>query len=157
MISCYVAGTLGDREKRDVVAERAAIVGPLRRAGWDVYDPFEDEKAQAGRLVSGSLPLDVMRRFINKDFRAVRKADVLIVTTGDAPTDGTWSEKEKAWEQGSVVILVAPLRKAGKKVSFSNIRSHYLAEDAADAVRWALENVHEAEDGGLYIKGTVWP
>ena len=47
--------------------------------------------------------------------------------------------------------------KAGKKVSFSNIRSHYLAEDAADAVRWALENVHEAEDGGLYIKGTIWP
>lgn len=157
MISAYVAGTLGDREKKDVVAERAAIVGPLRKAGWDVYDPFEDENSQRGRLIPGNLPLDVMRRYINKDLRKVRKADVLIVTTGDTPTDGTWDEKVTAWNQGSIVILIAPKRKAGQKVSFSNVRSHYLADGAEDAVKWALENVHEAEDGGLYIRGTVWP
>lgn len=157
MISVYVAGTLGDREKKDIVAERAALVRPLREAGFEVYDPFEDEKAQSGRMVKGDMPLEVMCRFINKDLRRVRKADVLVVTTGDAPTDGTWDEKVTAWNQGSVVVLVAPLRKAGKKVSFSNLRSHYLAEDAADAVRWIKENVYESEDGGLYMKGTVWP
>lgn len=157
MIHCYVAGTLGDREKKDIVVERAAVVVPLRKAGWHVYDPFEDENQRQGRLVPGNLPLDTMRAYVNKDLRQVRKADVLVVTTGDAPTDGTWDEKCQAWRQGSVVILIAPKRKAGQKMSFSNVRSHYLAQDAEDAVRWALENVYEAPDGGLYLRGTIWP
>lgn len=157
VISCYVAGTLGGRDKREIVAERAKVVGPLRKAGWDVYDPFEDESQQVGRMVPHDVPLEAMRKFVNKDLRKVRRADVLIVTTGDSPTDGTWDEKVTAWNQGSVVILIAPQRKAGKKISFSNLRSHYLAEDAEDAVRWALESVHESEDGGLYLRGNVWP
>lgn len=157
MISCYVAGTLGGRDKADVVRERAKIVEPLRKAGWDVYDPFEDEKTQVKRLIPDNHKMDTMAAFINKDLRRVRKCDVLIVTTGDNPTDGTWDEKCTAWAQGSVVVLVAPLRKAGERVSFSNHRSHYLAQDAEDAVKWALANVYESEDGGLYLRGTIWP
>jgi nucleoside 2-deoxyribosyltransferase len=157
MISAYIAGTLGGRDKAEVSKERAKAVKPLRDAGWDVYDPFEDEKSQVKRLIPDNHKLDTMRAFINKDLRKVRKCDVLIVLTGDNPTDGTWDEKCTAWSQGSVVVLVAPLRKAGQKVSFSNLRSHYLAESIEDAVAWSVANVYESEDGGLYLKGTVWP
>lgn len=157
MISCYVAGTLGDREKKDIVAERKAIVEPLRKAGWQVYDPFENEQGERDKVVPGNLPVDTMKKYVNKDLRHVRKADVLIVTTGDKPTDGTWTEKTTAYNQGSIVVLIAPMRRAMKRVSFSNVLSHYLAEDAEDAVKWCLENVHEAEDGGLYLRGNVWP
>jgi len=152
MILCYVSGSLGGRKVSDIVQERRDIVRPLRQAGWEVYDPFENERAQRGVLVPNDLSLSTLKKYVSKDDRQVRKADVLIVTTGDQASDGTWDEKCTAWHQGSIVILIAPLRKASKLVGFANVKAHYLASSSRDAVRWALRHVAESSDGRLHVK-----
>lgn len=157
MIDAYIAGTLGGRDKKTVIAERAKAVEPLRKANWRVYDPFENEAPQHDKIIAADTPIDTMRQYANKDLRHVRKSDVIFILTDDTPTDGTWDEKVTAWNQGSVVILVAPRRRAGEICSFSNVRSHYLAESIEDAVKWAIDHVYESPDGGLYVRGNVWP
>lgn len=153
MISVYVAGTLVGADKAETIRRRGRVCGLLAEAGFSVYDPFADEhKMWTGERIPEGPPLDTMRAFVNKDLRQVRKADVVLVLTGDVPSDGTWQERDYSYMIGGIVVMVAPRRKRGELVSFSNVRSHYIAGDDEEAVRWLKENLYEAADGGLYLK-----
>lgn len=154
MIHVYVAGTLGGADKHLVIARRAGVVRLLKRAGFSAYDPAATEHKlwKKSKNIPQDFSLRTMRAFVNKDLRQVRKADVTLILTGDTPSDGTWDEKNFSYMIGGIVVMVAPRRKAGEVVSFSNVRSHYLARTDKEAVRWMKTHIKETPDGGLYIR-----
>lgn len=154
MLQVYLAGTLGGQDKRLVISRRAKVVRMLRRAGFAVYDPAATEHAlwSGRKTIPNDFSMNTMRSFVNKDLRWVRKADIMYVLTGDTPTDGTWDEKNFSYMIGGIVVMVAPKRRAGELVSFSNVRSHYLAKTDEDAIRWLRKHVKESKDGGVYVR-----
>lgn len=154
MVQVYLAGTLGGQDKRLVIARRAKVVRMLKKAGFSVYDPAATEHSlwSKSKTIPSNFSEKTMRAFVNKDLRQVRKADVTYVLTGDTPSDGTWDEKNFSYMIGGIVVLVAPKRRSGDLVSFSNVRSHYLARTDEEAVRWMRRHIVETKDGGVYVR-----
>lgn len=81
-----------------------------------------------------------LHEIIERDENDVRNSDMILIQTGDEPSDGTWFEFGLAHYVCKIpVVMVAPLRKEGKKKSWSNHKATYIGDSLKDAVDWILE------------------
>ena len=142
----YLAGAIANLSYEDATAARIRARQCFVDRGWDVLDPmrgkevlstlaFIDEKA-ATRLLGVTEAAIVQR-----DFDDLRRADVILILSGDAPSWGTafeWSLSHFHFQKPVVVVagLDAPVRNhPWCKVMTSAFCSS--VEEAADFIdRW---------------------
>lgn len=124
----------------DVIRERRLAKDRL----WDaeVYDPAANELDPiVNEPVNLKFSLNTMKAFVSKDEAALRKCDVLLVLTGDYPSDGTWHEIGLAhYERKIPVVYVSPKRARGELVGFSNVKAHAIFETIEEACEFILQN-----------------
>lgn len=111
----YLGGTIAGLSYEDATSRRNAIKVQLAQCGWDTLDPMRgkeilssldviDEK-QATRLLGVT-----DAAIIERDYDDLRRADVLLVLSGDKPSWGTafeWSIAHFQMHKPVVVICGA--------------------------------------------------
>jgi nucleoside 2-deoxyribosyltransferase len=138
----YVAGKMGFRKGREVLAERAEAVTHCLSYGLDPVDPAMNEKVpNDDSIVDTKMDYVTMKNFVAKDEYAIEHCDVLLVLTGDTPSDGTGFEMGLAlYKVGIPVVMVAPKRCSGEIMGFANIKVSSLHPTIEDAVRFISQN-----------------
>lgn len=118
----YLAGSMAGRISKEVIDERKKASYICRKYGFAPLDPgYTESKDWTKYRISDSMGYKQMARYVDKDLRLIRRADALIVLTGDKASDGTDYEKAYARFIGIPVVCVAPSRYSGKLMGFSNI------------------------------------
>lgn len=139
----YLAGKMGGRLGADVLEERYHASRILEADGLEVYDPAEGESICISSVIDIALDFATMRRFVSKDEYAIRHCDVLLVLTGDTPSEGTGIEIGLALSVHMPVILVSPKRVSGELMGFWNVK----ADAIFNTVEEAAEFIGEAYGG----------
>ena len=81
-----------------------------------------------------------LKEIIARDEADVSKSDVVIIQTGDKPSDGSWFEFAYAHYVCKIpVLMVAPLRKSGEKVSWSNEKATFIGDTLEECVNWIID------------------
>lgn len=139
----YLAGAIAGRTWEEASRDRDLAKRLLTAAGWDVLDPLRgkeilttmdtiDERRAAELL--GVTP----EAIVSRDRDDIRRADVVLILSGDTPSYGTLFEWEFAHSLGKPVVVVA---------SSPEVRSHpwcrtmasYFASTVEDGVRFIIE------------------
>lgn len=136
----YLAGKMGGRMGRDVLAERTAAKEACRAHEVAYIDPADGENIQPDKLVDLAMDERTMRGFVSKDEYAIRHCDALLILTGDTPSEGTGLEYGLALSLNMPVIIVAPKRVRGELMGFWNIKASALFETVEEAVQFIGEN-----------------
>lgn len=136
----YLAGKMGGRMGRDVLAERSAAKMACRREGVEYIDPADGENIHPDRVVDLAMDERTMRGFVSKDEYAIRHCDALLILTGDTPSEGTGLEYGLALSLHMPVVIVSPKRCRGELMGFWNIKASALFETVEDAVVFIGEN-----------------
>lgn len=142
MLRVYLAGSMGGRSSEEVIRERQKAAVCCERYGMMPVDPGRLERKQWGKKISLKTPQRIMDGFVDKDLFLIRRSDVLLVLTGDSPSDGTWTEKTYAKMIGLPVVLVSPKRASGRLVGWANSK------------RWADKVCPDIESAVKYIART---
>lgn len=121
MIRVYLSGAMGGRKAKDVIQERMKAAELCEKYSLHPVDPGRTERMQWGRNIGLVFSKKVMAGFVQKDLMLIRRSDVLLVLTGDTPSDGTWVEKTYAKMVGLPVVMVSPLRCKKRLVGWSNM------------------------------------
>lgn len=140
MIRVYTAGKMGGRMGWDVLQERADARGVLEAWEIEVYDPASDEGIDPNSPVDLSMDLETMKRYVSKDEYAIKHCDVLLVLTGDTPSEGTGIEIGLAISLGIPVVLVSPRRVQGALMGFWNVKADALCSTIEEAAQLISEN-----------------
>jgi nucleoside 2-deoxyribosyltransferase len=139
MFRIYLSGSMAGRVAEQVQAERELATKLFLKAGIFPVDPAAAEQKlwQRGRKAKIGLqfPLRIMKAFVDQDKWLIRRCDALLVLTGDTPSDGTWREMCYAEKIGIPVIMIAPRRKRGELVGWSNIEVPHVVDDLGSAIR----------------------
>jgi nucleoside 2-deoxyribosyltransferase len=118
----YLAGKMGNRVTKEVIKERKLASKLCRKHGLAPLDPGYTEIVDwTGYRISDAMSKAKMARYVKKDLKLIRRADGLVVLTGDISSDGTGEEKAFARMIGLPVAVVAPARCAGKLMGFTNV------------------------------------
>lgn len=121
MTRVYLSGAMGGRPAKEVIEERQNAAMLCVKFGLHPVDPGREERKEWGRKVSIVFPKKTMASFVQKDLMLIRRCDVLLVLTGDTPSDGTWIEKTYAKLALLPVVMVAPQRFKRRLVGWSNM------------------------------------
>lgn len=141
MLRVYLAGKMGGRMGYEVLMERRQAVDTCK--GWDLdpIDPALGESIVPERPVDLSLNYTTMKAFVAKDEFAIRNCDVLLVLTGDTPSEGTgWEMGLAHFELKMPIIMVAPKRVSGALMGFSNIKVDAMFSTVEEAAEFIAEN-----------------
>jgi len=143
----YIAGSMTGRKVSDVLFERAETKAMLTAYGLTYYDPAEDEdleKLDHNSTISNAFDVERMRKYVSKDLAAVAECRSVLNITGDMASDGTgWEMAYAVYYRHIPVILVAPLRTVGSKMSFTNILVDGIYANRADAIVAVAEAIKE--------------
>lgn len=140
MLKVYLAGRMGGRSGRDVLAERERAVEACIENGLVPIDPAASEIIDPERAVDVAMSYELMKSYVVKDEYAVRHCDALIVLTGDTPSEGTGQEIALAYFLHKPIVLVAPGRLRGYLVGFWNVKASKIVETVEQAAEYIAEN-----------------
>lgn len=140
MIRVYTAGRMGGRMGWEVLDERARAREALEAWDLEVYDPATDEGIDPNSPVDLRMDLETMKRYVSKDEYAIKHCDVLLVLTGDTPSEGTGIEIGLALYLGMPVVLVAPKRVTGALMGFWNVKADAICSTMDEAAQLISEN-----------------
>lgn len=141
MCRVYLAGAMGGRMGRDVLAERARAHEACREAGLHFIDPADGENINPDQIVDLQMDYVTMKNFVAKDEFAISRCDALLVLTGDTPSEGTGLEFGLAVHALHIpVVLVAPKRCAGMLMGFWNIKSDAIFPTVGEAAQFIANN-----------------
>jgi nucleoside 2-deoxyribosyltransferase len=140
VLKVYLAGKMGGRMGAEVLVERDRAIDACTQSGLIPIDPAASEMIDPARPVDLAMSLELMKEYVAKDEYAVRHCDVLIVLTGDTPSEGTGQEIALASFLNKPIIMVAPQRLRGHLVGFWNIKASKIVETVEDAVDHITEN-----------------
>ena len=139
MFRVYLSGSMGGRLAEQVKSERELAVRKFFVAGIFAVDPGASEQKLWKRGSKSKITLrfhpKVMKAFVAQDKWLIRRCDAMLVITGDTPSDGTWREMCYAEKIGIPVIMIAPRRRRGELVGWSNIEVPNIVDDLDGAVR----------------------
>ena len=140
MRTVYLAGTMEGRSYEECVTERNVAKMLLNQRGIRVLDPLRGKEYLAGKIINrDEKPNGVyIGEIIARDKYDLERSDLLLILTGDVPSDGTWLEYGYAKYMLDIpVVLIAPLR-IGKN-GWSNHEATYIAKSLEDAVKWIVD------------------
>lgn len=141
MTRVYLGGRMGGRLGAEVLSERKHAVECC--ISWDLepIDPAIGEGIDPNKQVDLSMDYLTMKSFVTKDEQALRTCNVMLVLTGDTPSEGT------GWEMGFAhyvlhlpIIMVAPKRVSGTLMGFSNMKADAIFSTVEEAVEFIAEN-----------------
>jgi hypothetical protein len=116
---------MGGRYKEEVKAERSEATRELSRCGLHAVDPAAAEENLWGKHRNARIIVKMKRKIMEamvwQDRWLISRCDVLLVLTGDTPSDGTWHEMEIAMHMGKPVVLVAPKRFSGELMGWTTV------------------------------------
>jgi nucleoside 2-deoxyribosyltransferase len=137
----YLAGRMGGRMGDEVLRERNRARKACTYYGLQYIDPADGENIDPLNPIDLRLDFPTMKSFVAKDEYAIRSCDVLLVLTGDTPSEGT------GWEMGLAhfalhipVVLVSPKRVHGELMGFSNIKSDAMFSTVEEACSFIAQN-----------------
>lgn len=137
----YLCGSMVGRIGAKVLGERWKATELLTDAGIEVFDPAKNEHVDPTKPIDIRVDFETMRAFVSKDEYAIRHCDVLLVLTGDEPSDGSWWEMGLAhFECKMPIVIVAPLRAAGEKMGFTNVKANAILPTVEEAVDFIATN-----------------
>lgn len=139
MMRIYISGSMSGRLAEQVKSERQLAVKLFFEAGMRGVDPGASEKklwkkGKKSKITFG-FPEKIMKAFVAQDKWLIRRCDVLLVLTGDIPSDGTWREVCYAEKIEIPVVMIAPRRKAKEIMGWSNIEVPYIVSDLKSAIK----------------------
>jgi nucleoside 2-deoxyribosyltransferase len=143
MFRVYLAGKMGGRLGREVLAERELAVNLCEEADITPLDPAANEDIQPDKLVDLKMDYLMMKAFVAKDEYAIRSAHALLILTGDTPSEGTGLEFGLALELGIPVVVVSPKRARGELMGFWNIKASAVFATVEEAVDFIAVNYAE--------------
>lgn len=137
----YLAGKMGGRMGHDVLAERARAVAACKANYIEPIDPARNENIDPDKPVDLRMDYLTMKAFVAKDEFAIRNVDVLLVLTGDTPSEGTgWEMGLAHFELRIPIVMVSPKRAAGQLMGFSNIKVDAIFATVEEATEFIEEN-----------------
>lgn len=139
MTRVYLAGKMGGRLGQAVLEERAKASDLCEAWDLDSYDPALGEEIHPDQLVDLAMPYTKMKQFVSKDEFAIRNSDVLLILTGDTPSEGTGLEFGLALSLGIPVVIVGPRRTRGELMGFWNVKAAAIFSTVEEAVQFISE------------------
>lgn len=142
MIKVYLARGMTGRKKSEVVAEAAKDRDYLRRAGFIVLDPVEEEGVKAGKgtILASKKQMD---EFWKRDKELIREANLVFDMTPLHKSEGVQHEIAYAryflWKP---VVRVFPLGKLPPASSISFYEDDCVVDSLDEAIEYSLR-VHE--------------
>lgn len=136
----YLAGKMGGRMGHEVLEERYHATEVLESSDIEVYDPAEGENIIANAPVDLQMNYVKMQAFVAKDEFAIRNSHVLVVLSGDTPSEGVGLEFGLALQIGIPVILVSPKRVAGELMGFWSIKASAIFSTIEEAAEFISTN-----------------
>lgn len=160
MFRIYLSGSMAGRVAEQVREERELATDLFAKASIFAVDPAAAEQGlwKKGKAAKIGLkfPLKTMKAFVVQDKWLIRRCDALLVLTGDTPSDGTWREMVYAEKIGIPVIMIAPRRKRGELIGWSNIEVANVVEDLGSAIRLIKRKwLKEYEDHKKYFDAAI--
>jgi len=143
MFRVYLAGKMGGRMGAEVLSERKIATLLCEDAGLEAVDPATTESLDPLSVVDLRMNYVTMKSYVAKDEYAIRTCDVLLVLTGDTPSEGTGLEFGLALQLGIPVVLVAPKRAVGALMGFWNIKADAIFPTVEEAVDFIATNYAE--------------
>lgn len=151
MIRVYLSGGMGGRVASEVLKERQQAKELCDKYGLLAVDPGKGEKElwKKYRIPDNFSP-KIMTKFIARDKFLIRRCDVLLVLTGDNPSDGTWREMCYAEKIEIPVVLIGRNRAKDLIMSWSNIEVPYRFTRMEKAIKfiakkWGKQNLASLE------------
>ena len=123
-LRAYICGTMAGRFAQEVTAERDEVTEALLKIGVHGVDPAKSEsQLWQGKKskISTKYRLRVIAAMVARDLFLIRRSDLLLCTTGDFCSDGSWKEISYAQLIGIPVILIAPKRYSGEISGWTNV------------------------------------
>ena len=143
----YLSGKMGNRTGKDVLQERKEAVALCHDNNIYPVDPASTEFIEdSDKLIDLSMDFVTMKNFVAKDLHSMLMCDVVLVLTGDTPSDGTWWEMGVAKAEGIPVIMVCPKRVSGGLMGFSNILVDAMFSTVEEAVEFISNNYELRRD-----------
>lgn len=140
----YLAGKMGGRLGREVLKERARAIAACKANDIAAIDPARNEDINPNLPVDLRMDYLTMKAFVAKDEYAIRCVDVLLVLTGDTPSEGTgWEMGLAHFELHIPIVMVSPKRAAGELMGFSNIKVDAIFPTVEAAAEFIAENYTE--------------
>lgn len=142
-LTVYISGKMAGRSVGDVLDERAYTTWMCSKWGLAVIDPADGEgldKLPRTDLISFTYTREQMAEFVEKDEKDVLRSDILLVLTGDTPSDGTWWEMGLARQSHIPIIIVSPKRASGQMMGFTNFKAAAIFETVEAAVVYIAEH-----------------
>lgn len=140
MSNVYLAGKMGNRMGYEVLQERAHAREVCEGHDLEVSDPAATEFIPSDRLVDTKLDYLTMQSYVSKDEFAIRQCHVLLVLTGDTPSEGTGLEFGLALQRGIPIVLVSPKRVKGELMGFWSIKASAIFSTVEEAAEYIAEN-----------------
>jgi hypothetical protein len=139
MFDVYLAGSMTGRKIKDVLQERANAHYILKAYGLTYYDPASDEGLEnldPNTVICNAFDRPQMEKFVKKDLAAIAQCKALLNITGDLPSEGTdWEMAYATFYRIIPIVLVAPKRHSGARMSFTNILVNGCFETLEEAVQ----------------------
>lgn len=137
----YLSGTIANLTYEEATSARNQTKELLAARGWDVLDPMRGKEIlstmkvidedQAKELLGGVTDAAIVQR----DFDDVRRADAIIVLSGDKPSWGTafeWSMAHFLFQKPVVVVCAA--NSTTRAHPWCKSMASYFAETVEEAV-----------------------
>lgn len=126
----YLSGKMGGLVVGEIVDKRLEARRICTKLGLEYFDPAEREglyEMPREKLIDMTVSRNTMEDFVNADEKGLEICSVILVLTGDTPSDGAWWEIAKAhYKMGIPVVMVAPRRDREEIMGFSNIKIPYI-------------------------------
>ena len=135
----YLSGSMAGRPAEVVRSDRQLATRLMAKAGIHAVDPGASEKKLWKRgkkyKITFKFPIKIMEAFVDQDLWLIRHSDVLLVMTGDNPSDGTWWELSYAKWIGLPIVMISPKRVHKEIVGWSNVMADDLVTDIKSAIK----------------------
>ena len=139
-VRVYLAGMMGGRLGKEVLAERAIAVNLCNGADLVPIDPAANENVRPDDIIDLKMDYVTMKNFVAKDEYAIRTCDALLILTGDTPSEGTGLEFGLALQLGIPVVMVAPKRVKGERMGFWNVKASAMFSTVEEAIEFIATN-----------------
>lgn len=140
----YIAGSMTGRKIGSVLLERAETKALLSAYGLTYYDPAENEGLELHEdmndIISNAFDLPKMTEFVKKDLNAVAHSRAVLNINGDLASEGAlWEQAFATYHRFIPVVIVAPLRCTGEKMTFTNVLVTKMVPTLQEAVFYISE------------------
>jgi nucleoside 2-deoxyribosyltransferase len=145
-----------------VKSERKRAKDELAKYGMLAVDPAAAERSlwpkHKKAKISGKFDYRVMKAMMEHDKWLIRRSDVLLVLTGDIPSEGTNAEFLYAQTIGIPVVMIAPERVKGNWMGWTNVLvgRQSLFPDLKSAVKFINKTYKkEYEENKAYFDASI--